>query len=293
MFQGLISAPLTLAAFATALAGCDDAQTLSRTDGSGAAQAGSATSILNAGVMTELGEARAKLLFDPLYDDHFGSLEELPPDLIEAIVTGAAPYDGVDAVFVSHAHGDHFSASQLTGMLAAQRDLVLVAPAQAIGRMREDNGWEAGFDARVRAIALENGEASEAFTFGGVNIEAFRSPHTGWPERHAEVHNISFRVSAPAGDGLHGRVMHLGDADPAAEHYAILSEFFEAHRTSLAMVPYWHYGTTDFADLLEGTFNAEAAVAMHVPRSVPRELSEGDRPYFSQVGEMVEIVAVR
>lgn len=297
MFVRSIFVPVLVlqGAAAIALTACSSAQGGQEASAPIEESAGTATSILNAGVMTELGageDGMVKFLFDPLYDNHFGSLAELPPELIEAIVTGAAPYDGVDAVFVSHAHGDHFSASQLTRMLAAQGELVVVAPAQALEQMRADAGWEQGFEGRVRAIALDNGEASESFELAGATIEAFRTPHTGWPERHANVHNLTFRVSAPAGEGMVGRVMHLGDADPGPEHYAALEEFLQARRTSLAMVPHWHYGARDFATLLEETFNAESAVAIHVPVAVPAGLREGSRPYFSSAGEMLEIVAV-
>ena len=256
--------------------------------------AGVATSILNAGVMVEIGPSdgvRAKLLFDPLYDDHFGSLEQLTPELIEAIVLGAAPYDGADAVFVSHAHGDHFSESQLTAMLAAQPELQLVAPGQAIDRLREFSGWEEGFAERTHSITLNNGEASQGFEIAGVMVEAFRSPHNGWPDRHFNTHNITFRVSAPSGEGRFGRVMHLGDADPAAEHYVEFAEFLAAKRTGLAMVPFWFYQQDDLQGLIDERLNAEMPVAMHVPVRVPNYLSEGQAPYFSETGEQLDIPA--
>ena len=285
-----------LIAFAAiALAGCAaDAQSDAERDPVTTEIGGTATSILNAGVMAEIGEdenVSVKFLFDPLYDDHFGSLEQLTPELIQAIISGAPPYDSVDAVFVSHAHGDHFSASMLTRMLAEQPDLVLIAPAQAVERMREDSNWDAGFAARTRSIALENGEAHEAFDLAGATIEAFRSPHNGWPERHSNVHNITFRVSAPAGDRIVGRVMHLGDADPSAEHYAALEQFLQARRSGLAMVPFWFYREDNLEALIGETLNASEAVAMHVPARVPQDLRDGERAYFSGVGEVLEFTA--
>ena len=261
------------------------------------AVAGTATSILNAGVMAQIGpqsdqvgsDGLAKFLFDPLYDDHFGSLEQLPPDLIEALVTGAPPYDGVDAVFVSHAHGDHFSASKLTRMLAEQPELRLFAPQLAIDRMAEDAAWDDSFAERTVGISLENGQAWEGATVEGFSVDAFRSPHNGWPDRHFSTHNITFRVSAPAGEGVVGRVMHLGDADPASEHYVALSEFLSAKRSSLAMVPFWFYQSPQLGELVDQTLNAQMPVAMHVPVRVPAYLCAGELPYFSEVGEVVEI----
>ena len=265
---------------------------------------GTATSILNAGVMAQIGGAdgaSVKFLFDPLYDDHFGSLQQLPPELIEAIVSGAPPYDGVNAVFVSHAHGDHFSATHLTRMLASQPQVQLVAPGQAIDRMREDANWQAGFEGRVTAITLENGETAQGTVISGAYVEAFRSPHAGWPDRHAATHNITFRVSAAGagegsgegdGGGASARIMHLGDADPAAEHFAALSEFLSAKRTGLAAVPFWFYGEDGLSAIIDETLNAQSAVAVHVPVNAPGYLEAGERPYFSGVGEVLEIPAV-
>lgn len=291
--QGAIAAGL-----ATLLGGCGNSEPVTKpTSTIDGPAAGAATAILNAGVMTTLGSREdgealpPKFLFDPLYDDHFGSLEQLTSALIEAIVTGAPPYDGVTAVFVSHAHGDHFSASNLTRMMAMQDALIMVAPAQAIERMRADASWSAEFEPRVRSVELANGEAAKPFELAGAQIEAFRSPHNGWPESHSNVHNITFRVSLPVEDGLIGRVMHLGDADPASEHYMPHAEFLSSARTGLVMVPYWFYRAENADILMEATLNAESWVAMHVPVRVPDYLEQGSWPYFSEVGEELPVPA--
>ncbi len=296
-----ITLPLSLlAGVLCVLSGCAEApvQTAPQTSGTGAAEEtgsarfGAATAILNAGVMANLGtsgDGSVKLLFDPLYDNHFGSLQELPPELAEAIITGAPPYDGVDLVFVSHAHGDHFSASMLVEMLLNDTDLWLVAPGQAYDRLKEQENWHHGLATQVRTITLRNGETTQTFDLSGATIKAFRSPHNGWPERHSETHNISYRVSVPSGDGEVMRVMHLGDADPSAEHFAPFAEFLAAKRTGLVMVPFWFYQSDDLDAILEETLNADTSVAVHVPVNVPAYLSEGTRPYFTQVGEVVEI----
>ncbi len=265
-----------------------------------------ATSILNAGVMTQMGagaDGSLKFLFDPLYDDHFGSLQQMPPELIAAIVSGAAPYDGVDGVFVSHAHGDHFSARHLTDMMVKQPQLQLAVPGQALEAMREMDGWSADLETRIHSIELENGEAAQAFRFGGNGaadsgaiVEAFRSPHSGWPDRHAATHNITFRVSVE-GEGAAATVMHLGDADPAAEHYAALSDFLSARRSGLAMVPFWFYGAGIDPAIITEVLNAQSSVAVHVPVRVPAYLEDGEqsegRAYFSGIGEVLEIPATR
>lgn len=282
-------------ALATMIAACGAALSESAqqtSDEQASAVVSQATSILNAGVMTEhvgKGEGGAKFLFDPLYDDHFGSLAQLTPELIDQIIAGAPPYDGVDAVFVSHAHGDHFSVSQLTDMLTAQEQLTLVLPIQGLDQMREGSDWREAFESRVRGIALENGESSEPFMIEGATVDAFRSPHSGWPDRHANVHNITFRVSVPGKAGTVSRVMHLGDADSAPEHYQALQEFLQSKRTGLAIVPFWFTGREDVSLIVDETLNAHSMVAVHVPVKVPKRLEEGEWTYFSKAGEVLEI----
>lgn len=276
---------IVVALVAMALAGCarseaDDLVEL-------AVEADRVTSILNAGVTAELGDGAqsVKFLFDPLYDDHFGTYQIPGEKLVDAIITGAPPYDNVDAVFVSHAHGDHFSASKLTQLLAAQGSVTLVAPAQAIERMRELNEWQSEFEERVISIDIQNGETATGFMIGSATIEAIRSPHSGWPERHVDTHNLSFRVSAPGGT----RVMHFGDADPGEQHFEPHAEFFADARTGLAVVPYWHFGTENPAALIEQTFNAESAVGMHVPIDTPGWLAQSGWDYFSGAGQEVAV----
>jgi L-ascorbate metabolism protein UlaG (beta-lactamase superfamily) len=283
--------------FLAVLAACGTAQSENgenQADPASAQTGNQATSILNAGVMTAYetaDDAGLKFLFDPLYDDHFGSLAQLTPDLIERIIAGAPPYDGVDAVFVSHAHGDHFSVSQLTAMLEAQEGLTLVIPTQGLEQLREGPDWDATFETRVWGISLENGEASEPFTVAGASVDAFRSPHSGWPDRHASVHNITFRVSVPGKAGAVSRVMHLGDADPDPVHYEALQTLLQAQRTGLAIVPFWFTGREDVAQIIDQTLNSESMVAVHVPVNVPDRLKEGEWTYFSKAGEVLEIPA--
>ena len=273
-------APIVIAAFV--LSGCTAApesgkQVLSSEN--------RVVSILNAGIRAEFGEA--KFLFDPLYDNHFGSLEEMGPKLIERIITGEVPYDGVDAVFVSHAHGDHFSAEYLNRMLAAQSELSLVAPGQAIEAMQASPLWQSEFAVRIVSIELENGASAQQFALAGAQIEAFRTPHAGWPDRHSDTHNITYRVSSESG----ARIMHLGDADLAEEHFAPSAGVLATKRSDIAFVPYWSFSAVEFDPVIDETLNADAAVGIHVPAQVPEALLQSGRDYFSEEGQERVIAA--
>ena len=67
----------------------------------------SAEFIAHAAVMVESGPT--KILFDPIFDKDYGSFQLVAQETQQLMMSGQAPFDGVDAVFVSHAHGDHFA----------------------------------------------------------------------------------------------------------------------------------------------------------------------------------------
>lgn len=53
----------------------------------------------------------SKILFDAFYADSYGRHMLVPDEITGSMLAGEAPYDGIDVVFVSHVHGDHFSAA--------------------------------------------------------------------------------------------------------------------------------------------------------------------------------------
>ena len=82
--------------------------------------------LANEGLMVEHGDT--KILFDPLFRNDYGQYMLLPEELEEALFAGTAPFDSIDAVFVSHHHGDHFSPADMVRLLRDQSGIRLYAP---------------------------------------------------------------------------------------------------------------------------------------------------------------------
>lgn len=101
---------------------------------SGPARGAEALYLANEGVLVRSGATT--VLFDPLFENSYGQYQLLPDRMQAAIFSGEPPFDDVDAVFVSHAHGDHFSSRLMLDYLRVQPDVRLYAPAQAIAAMR-------------------------------------------------------------------------------------------------------------------------------------------------------------
>ncbi|MDX1482470.1 MAG: MBL fold metallo-hydrolase [Woeseiaceae bacterium] len=227
-----------------------------------AADAATVTYIANEGVLVTAGETR--VLFDPLFEDHYAMYEAPDAQTRNRIIAGDPPFDDVDAVFVSHHHLDHFSQELMLALLAAQPDLRLYAPAQAVAAMRKSADDEALL-ARATGIAMDSGDAPMAMQFGALDILVMRVPHSGWPERHAEVENLVFRVTLDD----EATVAHFGDAHTDPAFFKPNRSAWQERGTDLAMPPYWFFLSDGGREILESIVQPEQAIGLHVPESIP------------------------
>ena len=95
-----------------------------------------------------------------------------------ALFAGEQPFDGLDAVFVSHYHGEH-SAVDVLRLLEARPDLRALRPgAGGGGDARVASDRLDAVIARVNAIALQRRDAPVTLQHGTLLIEpfAFRIP---------------------------------------------------------------------------------------------------------------------
>ena len=225
--------------------------------------------LANASVLVTHGDT--KVVFDPLFRNDFGQYALVPAQMERALFNGAAPFDGLDAVFVSHYHEDHFSAVDVLRLLEARRDLRLFAPAQAVAGMREISAARlAAVASRVHAIALAYQDAPVTLEQGSLVVEAVRIPHSGWPTRQQQVENIAFRVTLDATT----TVVHLGDADTSDAHFARDDAYWHRRRTHVAFPPYWFLTGDEGRQVLERRIGATRSIGVHVPANVP---SQADR----------------
>lgn len=245
---------------------------------------GQAHYIANEGVMVQSGDR--KILFDPIFDNGFGTFPMVEADVREKLMNGEAPFDGVDAVFVSHAHGDHFAANDMVQYMLSNPNVRLIAPPQALEQMRGVDDWDQRLTDRVMAqpIALNTsmdhifdlGVANDAFTVG---VTRLRVPHIGG-DMHEAVENIIYRVTL-APDAT---VMHLGDADADTAMFENQSALFQSVRTDMAFVPFWFIASPG-DELTRDLLNAAHTVGIHVAIDVPEDLAVSGADYFSIPGE--------
>ncbi|MCH2356009.1 MAG: MBL fold metallo-hydrolase [Pseudomonadales bacterium] len=220
----------------------------------------------NEGLMVVHGET--KILFDPLFRESYGQYLLLPEAMEQALYAGAPPFDGIDAVFISHHHGDHFSPADILRLLKLRPGIHLYAPNQAVMALRgvAGAGDDAVFD-RVTAVDLAYKDAPVTLEMQGLLIEAVRIPHSGWPSGRVDIENIAWRVT------LNGTttVLHMGDADPNDVHFARDASYWEKNPPQMAFPPYWFFISASGREILQDRIKPARSVGVHVPASIPAD----------------------
>ncbi len=232
------------------------------------AQQTSAQYLANEGLMVTQGDT--SILFDPLFRESFGQYLLMPDAMQAALYAGRPPFEDIDAVFISHHHGDHFSPEDILRLLKAQTSIHLYAPTQAVVAMRAIAGAadSAVFD-RVSAVSLEYMDAPVSLEMDGLFIEAERIPHSGWPTGRIDVENISWRVTL--NEGSDTTVLHMGDADPNDVHFARDAEFWDSTPVDMAFPPYWFFDSRSGRQILDERIQASRNIGIHVPIGIPSD----------------------
>jgi L-ascorbate metabolism protein UlaG (beta-lactamase superfamily) len=270
-----------------------------------------ATYLANEGVMIAVGDV--KVLFDPFFHNDYGTYQLVPEKIMNAIMSNAAPYDNISAIFVSHAHGDHFAEQDMLAYMLKHPAVQLVAPTQAIAEMQKLAQFDKIKD-RITAIDLAYKDKPISFTLDvtkmnstnatkvkldgietdSIKVDAVRIPHAGWPGR-AEVSNIVYRVTMPtqhsalANQHEQPTFIHMGDADPNDVHFRPLTDFWNLQETTVAFPPYWFFLNSTGNYILDYRINAEKSIGVHVPKQIPASLIRSEKAYFSVPGEIFKI----
>lgn len=231
---------------------------------------GQVTYLANEAALVE--HADTKVLFDPLFDNGFDRYDLVSDEVLSKLYRGEPPFDGVDAVFVSHAHGDHFAADRMLRYLSGQPHVTLYAPVQAVQQMREQAEADDPVFSRVVGIAAELDEPAATYTIDDIEIRVARVPHSGWPDRMTDIENLVFHVS------LEGEtsVAHFGDADPNPTHFAPHASMWREVETDLALPPWWFFLSEEGLSILDDQIRPTKSVGMHVPADMPDD--EAERP---------------
>lgn len=237
----------------------------------------------NSAVLVETGGA--KILFDPFFHNNFGIYRLVPAKMHKAVMEGQPPYDDIDAIFISHAHEDHFSVRDVHRYLKQFPRVKLFAPQQAIQQIQNWNTGDTSVTPeQLISFSLDFGDQPELKTVGVFEVAATRIPHAGWPSRK-DVQNIVFSVKVANGKAA----MHMGDADPNDDHYLPYKAHWQEYPVDVNFPPYWFFTSAEGRDILNEILHVKQNIGVHVPMQLPNYLKQYNHKFLSEHGESIAI----
>lgn len=144
------------------------------------------TYIGNAGFMINISDK--KILIDALFKG-FEDNYELPQHIQEKLKLAQAPFDDIDLILVTHAHGDHINGEMIRQHMTNNPNAIFASTRQTVDAL---NAVDTLDEFQERSIAFNpiKGE-SDKKDIKGISIETFYLPHG--PD--SQVINIAFLVS--------------------------------------------------------------------------------------------------
>jgi len=216
------------------------------------------------GFMISCGHS--KVLIDALFD--LNEDEGKPPrahdhlstDGIAKLEGAQKPFDKCDAVLVTHAHDDHFTAQCAANYMRSNGWAVLAGTGEVIDEL-SGYPWLAGEEGeRLITADVSAGEIDTIF-IDGLTIYPLGIVHTGCEGGYVMdspcIDHVAWIVEA---EGC--RIIHLGDAKVAAEEFEQFP-WLPGLEIDIAFVPFWFLQQEGGAELITDLIAPKAVVLMH------------------------------
>ncbi len=153
----------------------------------------SVTYVGNAGFLISIGDK--KILIDALFKGFEGHYE-IPEQIQKKLTLAQAPFNDVDLILVTHAHGDHVDLDMVRQHMQNNPKTLFASTQQLVDALNDSTDRWIGFNPNI--------EKSESKEISDINIGAFFLPHG--PD--SKIINIGFLVS------VYGiTIFQTGDAD--------------------------------------------------------------------------------
>lgn len=151
------------------------------------------TYVGNAGFMINIGDK--KILIDALFKGFEGNYE-VPQEVQEKLAMAQAPFDDVDLILVTHAHGDHVDLEMVRQHMHYNPKAIFASTQQLVDAINDSTNRWIGFE--------PSKEKPESKVISEISVEAFYLPHG--PD--SRIINIGFLISV---NGV--TVFQTGDVD--------------------------------------------------------------------------------
>lgn len=130
------------------------------------------TYVGNAGFLIQIGEK--KILIDALFKGFEGGYQ-LPEQIQEKLMLAQAPFDDVDLILVTHAHGDHINANMVLQHMKNNPKAIFASTKQTVDVLNERDTIDNFHERRIGFDPSK--EKSDKKEIQGITIETFFLPH--------------------------------------------------------------------------------------------------------------------
>ncbi len=217
------------------------------------------TYIANEGVFIRAGAKQ--VLIDALHKPYRPAYLSTPPEIEALIMAGAAPFDDVDFLLVSHIHKDHFDAGMVADYLSRQSDVSLFTSGQVIdsvlthARMKDDERIieEARRKNMVTVPYVDT--ASSKMERNGIHVTAGKVAHGS--ERFRWVENLGHVIQMEEHS-----MLHVGDPGFGREDIAQLLS--STGTIDIALLPSWFVTEEEGREVIDNIIQPAHLVIVHV-----------------------------
>lgn len=192
-----------------------------------------------------------KVLIDALFGEGLSGYAVVSPAQRDLLEQARAPFDGVDAVFATHFHDDHFNAHSVLAHLAHNPQAMFFSTNQAVNKLRATGKFDA-HQSRVVAALPKEGERVR-HEHRGVRVQLLNIHHG----RSRPVENLGFLIEI-AGK----RILHIGDSE--AESTVFQKYEMANDRIDVAFLPFWYFQSEDWKRAVREQIQPRHIVVMHI-----------------------------
>jgi len=208
------------------------------------------TFVGNSGFLIAAGDS--KVLIDAFFEG-FPPGYTLPANVRDLLVKAQPPFDHVDLILATHAHGDHFNAAMVRQYLQSCLNTVFVSTTQATSQLP-------GFGERV--IAADPVESLPVYLEpNGIKVEAIYMSHGYPPNDPKEIFNNAYIVTLNGTTFFHtGDIAGLQDV----EQYRLADKYID-----MAFIQHFHLLDDGIRDLLKHDIGATYLFPIHYQFTEP------------------------
>jgi len=194
-----------------------------------------------------------KILIDGLCNSMLPIYKSPSYEAKELMISGAAPFENVDALLFTHNHSDHFEAESAVRLLKHNINTFMLAPPEVFMEVKS----KFSYDESKRLISMDDSLGKSAFiNIKGINIQSISMRHDG--KEYEDIGNLAYLVDIGG-----KRILHIGDAKPIAENYRHLELI--GKNIDLLIAPFPYIGLPSARQVIEKYIKPKKIAVVHLP----------------------------